>query len=135
MCKRRSLIIGRLHLNKNGGIEFKAKANFNEAKVKAKFKAKLKRAQMKLDTQVVADSNYFVPNKTSTLQKSATINTVIGSGVVLWHTPYARRQYYGEHFDHSKQLNPNACAKWFEAAKARKLKQWRRLVNDEIKRS
>ena len=122
-------------MNKNGGIEFKAKANFKEAKVKARLNAKLKRAQMKLDTQVVADSNYFAPNKTSTLQKSGIINTVIGSGVVLWHTPYARRQYYGEGFDHSKQLNPNACAKWFEAAKARKLKQWRRLVNDEIKRS
>ena len=122
-------------MNSSGGIEFKAKANFKEAKVKAKFKAKLKRAQMKLDTQVVADSNYFAPNKTSTLQKSAIINPVIGTGLVIWDTDYARRQYYGEGFDHSKQLNPNACAKWFEAAKARKLEQWRRLVNDEIKRS
>jgi len=122
-------------LNSSGGIEFKATANFKEARVKARFNAKIKRAQMKLDTQVVADSNYFVPNKTSTLQKSAIINPVIGTGLVIWDTDYARRQYYGENFDHSKQLNPNACAKWFETAKARKLEQWRRLVNDEIKHS
>ena len=135
MCKRLRLIIGRLHLNSSGGIEFKAKANFKEARVKARLKAKIKRAQMKLDTQIVADSNYFVPNKTGTLQKSGVINTVIGSGLVVWHMPYARRQYYGEWFDHSKQHNPNACAKWFETAKARKLEQWRQLVDDEIKHS
>ena len=122
-------------MNKNGGIKFKATANFNEAKVKARLNKKLKRAQKKLDVQVTNDSNYLVPNKTSTLQKSAIENTVIGSGLVLWHTPYASRQYYGENFDHSKQKNPNACAKWFEAAKARWLEQWRKLVNDEIKRS
>lgn len=122
-------------MNSSGGIEFKAKANFNEAKIKTKLNKKVKRAQMKLDTQVLADSNHFVPNKTSTLQKSGIINTVIGSGTVLWHTPYAHRQYYGESFDHSQQHNPNACAKWFEAAKARWLEQWRKLVNDEIKHS
>lgn len=122
-------------MNKNGGIQFKATANFNVAKVKARLNAKVKRAQLKLDTQVIADSNYFVPKITSTLEKSGIINTVIGSGLVLWHTPYASRQYYGENFDHSKQKNSNACAKWFEAAKARWLEKWRRLVNDEIKRS
>lgn len=122
-------------MNKNGGIEFKVQANFNEAKVKTKLNAKVKRAQMKLDVQVVADSNYFIPKITSTLEKSAIINTVMGSGLVLWRTPYASSQYYGENFDHSKQKNPNACAKWFEAARARWLEKWRRLVNDEIKRS
>ena len=122
-------------MNKNGGIEFKVKANFNEANVKAKLNTRMKRAQMKLDTQVLADSNYFIPKDTSTLEKSAIEYTVIGSGEVLWHTPYAHRQYYGESFDHSKQHNPNACAKWFETAKSRKLEQWRQLVNDEIKHS
>ena len=122
-------------MNKNGRIQFKAKVNFNETKVKARLNKVVKRAQMKLDTQVVSDSNYFIPKITSTLEKSAIINTVVGSGVVLWNTPYASSQYYGESFDHSKQKNPNACAKWFEAAKARWLEKWRRLVNDEIKRS
>ena len=40
-----------------------------------------------------------------------------------------------ENFDRSKDPNPNACAKWFEAAKARKVKQWEKLVNDTVKNS
>ena len=122
-------------MNNAGGIEFTVKGNFNEAAAMARFKAAVKRAQMKLDTQVITDSNYFVPKDTATLEKSAVIRTVIGSGLVKWKTDYARRQYYGLNFDHSKQSNPSACAKWFEAAKARWLDKWRKLVNDEIKHS
>lgn len=122
-------------MNKSGGIEFTVKGNFKEAEAKARLNKAIKRAQMKLDTQVITDSNYFVPKNTTTLEKSAVINTVIGSGIIKWRTPYARRQYYGIDFDHSKQKNPNACAKWFEAAKARWLEKWRKLVNDEIQHS
>lgn len=122
-------------MNKDGGITFTVKGNFNDAAAKARISAAIHKAQMKLDQQVINDSNYYVPLKTSTLQKSAIINTVLGSGLVKWRTPYARAQYYGVNFDHSKQRNPNACAKWFDAAKARKLKDWEKLVNDTIKNS
>lgn len=122
-------------MNKDGGITFAVKGNFNDAAAKARISAAIHKAQMKLDQQVINDSNYYVPLKTSTLQKSAIINTVLGSGLIKWRTPYARAQYYGVNFDHSKQLNPNACAKWFEAAKARKMEQWRKLVDDTIKNS
>lgn len=122
-------------MNKAGGIEFTVKGNFNEAAARTRLKAAIKRAQMKLDTQVITDSNYFVPKVTTMLEKSAIEGTVIGSGLVKWTEDYARRQYYGEGFDHSKQSNPSACARWFEAAKARWLEQWRKLVNDEIKHS
>jgi hypothetical protein len=53
----------------------------------------------------------------------------------VWKTPYARAQYYGVKFDRSKDPNPNACAKWFEAAKSRKEKDWVNLVDDTIKHS
>lgn len=122
-------------MNKDGGITFTVKGNFNDAAAKARISAAIHKAQMKLDQQVINDSNYYVPLKTSTLQKSAIINTVLGSGLVKWRTPYARAQYYGVNFDHSKQRNPNACAKWFEAAKAHKLKDWEKLVNDTIENS
>lgn len=122
-------------MNKSGGIEFTVKGNFKEAEARARLNKAIKRAQMKLDTQVITDSNYFVPKDTTTLEKSAVGDTVIGSGLVRWGEDYARRQYYGIDFDHSKQKNPNACAKWFEAAKARWLEKWRKLVNDEIQHS
>ena len=125
-------------MNNAGGIEFTVKGSFNDAAAKARISAAIHKAQMKLDQQVTTDSNYYCPLRAAqggTLQKSAIINTVLGSGLVQWKTPYARAQYYGINFDHSKSANPNACAKWFEAAKARKLKDWEKLVNDTIKNS
>ena len=122
-------------MNDNGSVTFTVTANFDEAAVNAKLTAAIHKAQMKLDAQVLADSNYYVPLKTGVLQKSAINKTVLGSGEVKWVTPYARAQYYGVDFDHSKQFNPNACARWFEAAKARKMEQWRKLVDDTIKNS
>lgn len=122
-------------MNSNGGITFKATANFDSAAAKRKFSGAIHKAQIKLDAQVLADSNFYCPLKEGELQKSAIIDTVIGSGLVKWSTSYARRQYYGVNFDHSQQKNPNACAKWFEAAKARKMEQWEKLVNDTVKNS
>lgn len=121
-------------MNNNEIFEISAKVSFDEAALMRRFHNGASRAQKKLDAQVLADSNYYCPLKTGTLQKSAVIGTVIGSGVVRWVTPYARRQYYGVGFDRSKDPNPNATAKWFEAAKARKAEQWRRLVEDEVGR-
>ena len=98
-------------------------------------KQKIESVQPYLDSMVLQDSNYFCPLKDSHLQKSAITNTKIGSGLLIWQTPYARAQYYGEGFDHSKQRNPNACAKWFEAAKARWHPKWVRFVNEKLKNS
>jgi hypothetical protein len=119
-------------LNSDGGVTFTARANFDSAATQKRISAAVHKAQMKLDAQVLTDSNYYCPLKTGTLQKSGIINTVIGSGAIVWKTPYAHRQYYGVNFDRSQDPNPNACAKWFEAAKARKMKQWEKLVNDTV---
>ena len=125
-------------MNKDGGIIFTVKGSFNDAAAKARISAAVHKAQIRLDQQVITDSNYYCPLRAAqggTLQKSAIINTVLGSGLVQWKTPYARAQYYGVNFDHSKSANPNACAKWFEAAKARKMKDWEKSVNDTVKNS
>ena len=122
-------------MNNAGGLEFTVKGSFNDAAAKARISAAVHKAQLKLDQQVITDSNFYCPLKTGTLQKSAIISTVIGSGIVIWRTPYARAQYYGINFDRSKDPNPNACAKWFEAAKARKMKDWEKSVNDTVKNS
>lgn len=122
-------------MNNDGGITFTVKGNFDTQAAKARISAAIHKAQIKLDQQVITDSNFYCPLKTGTLQKSAIINTVLGSGLVVWRTPYARRQYYGVKFDRSRDPNPNACAKWFEAAKTRKSKDWEKLVNDTVKNS
>ena len=116
------------------GLTFNVKTALNSAEIKADLEAKARQVQAPLDALIMADSNYFCPIKTGTLQKSAIINSRIGSGELVWKTPYARRQYY-EYSKPPYQPNPNACGKWFEAAKARWLEKWVRFVNERIKRS
>lgn len=116
-------------------MTFDTKVSFNAAALREKFAKKIHRAQMKLDVQIVNDSNYYCPQLNMGLRNSGTSETVAGSGNIRWVTDYARRQYYGLNFDHSRSRNPNATAKWFESAKARKLKQWEKLVDDEIRHS
>ena len=115
------------------GVTFNTKTALNDAGIKADIEAKARQVQAPLDALIMADSNYFCPIKTGTLQKSAIINSRLGSGELVWKTPYARRQYY-EYSKPPYQPNPNACGKWFEAAKARWLEKWVRFVNERIKR-
>ena len=115
------------------GVTFNTKTVLNDAGIKADIEAKARQVQAPLDSLILQDSNYFCPIKTGTLQKSAIINSRIGSGKLVWRTPYARRQYY-EYSKPPYQPNPNACGKWFEAAKARWLEKWVRFVNERIKR-
>ncbi|MCQ2273051.1 MAG: minor capsid protein [Bacteroidales bacterium] len=117
------------------GVNFNVTTAFNGKKVEAQLLAKTKKTQAALDAMILQDSNYFIPVKTSTMEKSSIINSQIGKGVLIWRTPYAKAQYYGDNLDHSKQLNPNACARWFEAAKARWLDKWVRFTNEYFKRS
>lgn len=112
----------------------KFNVDFDPNAVSAKVQANVKQCQKMLDTQVLKDSNYYCPLDTSMLQKSAITNTVIGSGKVVWNTPYAREQYYG-HPNKSHQKNPNAAMKWFEVAKSKNIKNWEQLVNDEYRKN
>ena len=114
------------------GLTFNVKTTLNSAEIKADLEAKARQVQAPLDALIMADSNYFCPIKTGTLQKSAIINSRLGSGELVWKTPYARRQYY-EYSKPPYQPNPNACGKWFEAAKARWFEKWVRFVNERIK--
>lgn len=115
------------------GLTFNVKTALNSAEIKADLEATTRQVQAPLDALILQDSNFFCPIKTGTLQKSAIINSRLGSGELVWKTPYARRQYY-EYSKPPYQPNPNACGKWFEAAKARWLEKWVRFVNERIKR-
>ena len=116
------------------GLTFNVKSTLKETGIKSDIESKIQQQQKYFDALVLQDSNFFCPIKTGTLQKSAIINSRIGSGELVWRTPYARRQYY-EYSKPPYQPNPNACGKWFEAAKARWLEKWVRFVNERIKRS
>lgn len=79
-------------------------------------------AQKALDNQVLLDCSPLVPRLSGTLEKSGILSTHIGSGLVVYYTPYARRQYY--------ENNGNGIRSrlWFERAKASHLAEWGALV-------
>ena len=112
-------------------MNIEAKIEFDVSKLKAKSEADILRRQKILDSLVLRDSNLFCPQDTGTLQRSAEIHTVIGSGEVVWQTPYAAYQYYNWKGIQGHNDNPRATSKWFETAKARYLDKWLEAIGAE----
>ncbi|MBQ4447424.1 MAG: minor capsid protein [Clostridia bacterium] len=98
-----------------------------------RFNPKFSAAQRFLDSEVLRDSAPYVPMRTGTLMKSGQLGTVIGSGEVRYNAPYASKCYYGKHMNFSKDKHPQACAQWFEKAKAIKKKYWISGANKIVK--
>ncbi len=61
---------------------------------KDKLTKTIKYAQIWLDAEVLKLSEPYTPLLTGALRNSSTLNTTIGSGLIVWRTPYARRRYY-----------------------------------------
>lgn len=98
------------------------------------------RVQKYVDSEVIRRMKPYTPMLSSTLIRSATISTKIGSGEVKQNTPYARYQYYGKLMVsrltgsayarqgeskvltnknlNYRKINPNAGAFWFERMKS-----------------
>jgi hypothetical protein len=73
-----------------------AKITFNPAATAARLTAANKTAQRWLDSEVLKDCTPYVPRLTGALEQSGIFGTVIGSGEIVYNSPYARYQYYGK---------------------------------------
>ena len=82
--------------------------------------------QVWIDNEVLNRCDKYVPMNTSMLKKSGILFTVLGSGEVIYSTPYARRWYYnqpltdslGRHYGPATfQGAPTRGAYWFERMK------------------
>lgn len=78
-------------------------------------------AQQFIDSEVIKHTAKYVPLDQSDLIKSAIKNTKIGSGEVVYATPYARRLYYNPHYNFDG--SPTRGAHWFERMKPDHRKQ------------
>ena len=90
----------------------------------ARLRGCLAKAQKWLDNEVLKDCQPFVPMRTGNLMNSGLTGTTLGKGKVIYTAPYARRMYYGVNFHFSKDKHPQACAQWFEKAKAINKEKW-----------
>lgn len=109
-------------------------------------------AQVHFDNRVLRDSNAFAPEKAGKLVDSSRIHTVPGRGEVVWNTPYAHYQYEGrvmvgrrsrsawakkhEPKDYTenrlKYNKKEARAKWFEVAKKKYFKKWKKGIREDL---
>lgn len=69
-----------------------------------------------IDSEVLRYCSGMVPFRTGTLEASGRLGTVVGSGVVQYIAPYARRQYYDT--ADSRPYDGQRGAHWFERMKA-----------------
>lgn len=75
-------------------------------------------AQAYLDSEVLRLCEPYTPLLTGMLVKSGTLGTVIGSGLVQWIAPYARRQYYKGRAPGTSVFGGLRGRYWFERMKA-----------------
>ncbi|PSL41706.1 minor capsid protein [Salsuginibacillus halophilus] len=99
-----------------------------------KLQSALSGGQEVLDSEVIKASNQYVPMDQGYLRDSALQNSQIGSGVIVWSTPYAARLYYNPHYNFSGDSNPNAQGLWFEAARAANFNHWLSILKSHVGR-
>ena len=78
------------------------------------------RVQKYIDSTVLRKSDPYVPFLSGMLKTSGISGTVIGSGTVVYNSPYARRQYYANG-GNGKQGTSRGGLRgryWFERMKA-----------------
>lgn len=81
------------------------------------------KVQKFIDSEVLRQSEPYVPRLTGALINSGPIQTTLGSGLVVYKTPYARRQYY-ENAGRGKEGTAGGGRRgkyWFERMKANHL--------------
>lgn len=76
---------------------------------------KFNSAQAVIDSEVLRYNRPFIPFDTGMLSLSGDLHTVVGSGKVIYKTPYASKMYYSPHFNF--QGAPQRGAYWFEKMK------------------
>lgn len=77
--------------SQNGSVsaEFRFNRGFGR-----EMSGRFSRAQKFIDSEVLRLCDPRVPFRTGMLKRSGTLGTVVGSGLVRYNAPYARRNYY-----------------------------------------
>ncbi|MGN1346530.1 MAG: minor capsid protein [Eubacteriales bacterium] len=85
--------------------------------------ARIPAAVRAVEQAVIASCEPFVPYRTGALCRSAAPAGEGTEGLVVYTAPYASLCYYAER-PFRTRYHPQACAHWFEAARAVDLEHW-----------
>ena len=77
------------------------------------------KVQKYIDSEVIRCSDPYIPMLSGDLKKSHHPATIVGSGLVTYDTPYARRQYYKNRGNGKEGTNRSGLRGrlWFERMK------------------
>ncbi|WMI81843.1 minor capsid protein [Anaerotignum sp. MB30-C6] len=74
--------------------------------------------QKYIDSEVIKHCAPYAPFETGQMQKSATLGTVIGSGEIVYNSPYAKFLYYGK-----VMVSPSTGSPWAKKGERKNLTQ------------
>lgn len=97
--------------------------HFKPSAVEAKITTAWEKGLPLLASEILNDCNEFCKEDTGTLIASSYIHSQPEKGLLIWQTPYARRQYWEIQTAH-KSVNPGASWKWAEVAKQKYFSRW-----------
>jgi hypothetical protein len=100
---------------------------FSEIAVETRIRMKWMEVMPQISKEILNDCNEFCKMDTGQLIASSYIHSRPENGILVWRTPYARRQYW-EIRTAYKDENPKATWKWCEAAKATYAGKWNAQV-------
>lgn len=103
---------GRIYHVTTAGGKLVAKLEWN-TNFQPKWQKRYSDAQRFVDSEVLRLCEPYIPLLTGMLRDSGILGTFVGSGLVSWIAPYARRQYYATRKVGS-QTGPLRGPFWFE---------------------
>ena len=109
------------------------KISIDRSRVAARIKAGKMSMIAAVAEQALSDSNEHCKFYTGDLRKSSATASDPQNGLLVWNTPYARRQYYtGTPNTSKKDGNPKATLQWCETARNENGDEWQRIAQREF---
>ena len=96
------------------------KIDINPGQITARVDGAWNKGLALLANEILRDCNEFCKLDKGTLRASSQWASRLSEGVLVWDTPYARRQYYAI----PTAYEPGTCWQWCEAAKGRYNQRW-----------
>ena len=98
--------------------------NVDEFKIRAKADKAWERTVGVLSMQIRDDCNQYVKYAEGALLESSLYSSMLDEGLIIWQTPYAKRQYWEIETAYQTTKQPKATWKWCEVAKQHHLDRW-----------
>ena len=99
------------------------KCTISKSQVKARIQGAWDKSLFALSTEILEDCNKFCKRSPDhTMRDSSLEQSRPKDGVLVWETPYAKRQYW----EIQTALTPGTTWRWCETAKSQYKERWER---------